>query len=256
MKKYALIGDHLSHSHSPFVHSEIFKDFNIDATYEKIECTIDELGSIINKLRTGEYSGYNVTIPYKLEVMKYLDEVSPEALEIGAVNTVAYKDNKVIGYNSDYYGFYSELLYYNVEVRDKDCYILGTGGASLAVYKALKDLGGKVLFVSRNPKNPKTISYEELENRNIDVLVNATPVGMFPNVGVSPVKKSIAKRAKYVLDLIFNPKETQILKDANSKMNGLCMLVLQAVKSEEIWQNMEYTKDRKELLERIERGLE
>ena len=143
-----------------------------------------------------------------------------------------------------------------VEVRDKDCYILGTGGASLAVYKALKDLGGKVLFVSRNPKNPKTISYEELENRNIDVLVNATPVGMFPNVGVSPVKKSIAKRAKYVLDLIFNPKETQILKDANSKMNGLCMLVLQAVKSEEIWQNMEYTKDRKELLERIERGLE
>lgn len=252
MKTYALLGEKLSHSHSPLIHNEIFKDLNIDATYIKLECKSDELKSIINDLRNGKYSGFNVTIPYKKEIMQYLDEIDPNAKAIGAVNTVALKNGKVIGYNTDYFGFKNELIYFNVLCKNKNAYILGTGGASLAVYRALLDLGANVYFVSRNSKNDKTISYEELKNKDIDILVNATPVGMYPNVDASPVSKEIALKAKYVLDLIFNPKITKILEYANSKMNGMYMLVGQAIKAEEIWQDTNYNKSIEELVKRIE----
>ena len=252
MKTYALLGEKLSHSHSPLIHTEIFKDLNVDARYIKLECSSSELEGIINGLRTNEYSGFNVTIPYKKEVMKYLDEIDSSAKKIGAVNTIAYKNGKIIGYNTDYFGFKNELIYFNVLCNNKDAYILGTGGASLAVYRALLDLGANVYFVSRNPKDDKTISYEELENRNIDILVNATPVGMYPNVDASPVDEKIAKRAKYVLDLIFNPKITKILEYAGSKMNGMYMLVGQAIKAEEIWQDTVYSIGIEELVKRIE----
>lgn len=252
MKKYALLGEHLSHSYSPLIHKEIFNEYGLDATYELLECKKEEIPAIIDMLRKGIYSGFNVTIPYKLEVMQYLDEISEEALAIGAVNTIAYKNGKVIGYNTDYYGFKGELSYYNVDVKGKSCFILGTGGASLALYKVLSDLGGNVYFVSRNPKNDKTISYDALNECELDVIVNATPVGMYPNVGVSPIDKDIAKRAKHVLDIIFNPSQTQLLLDANSKMNGLYMLVGQAVKAEEIWQDKDYPSQIEKLLNRIE----
>lgn len=252
MKRYALLGEHLSHSCSPLIHSEIFKDMNINATYELKELNALELQSAIDDLRSNKYNGYNVTIPYKKEIMKYLDEISDEAKEIGSVNTVANVNGKIIGYNTDYYGFYNELLHFNVEVKNKDCYVLGTGGASLAIYKALKDLGGNVYYVSRKPMNDITISYEELSNKNIDVIVNTTPVGMYPNLGVSPLDKTITKKARYVLDIIFNPRQTQLLLDANSKMDGLFMLVGQAIKAEEIWQNRSYNNSIDSLLKRIE----
>ena len=256
MKKYALIGEKLGHSHSPLVHSEIFKDFNLDYKYEKIECSIDELEGVIDNLKKGIYHGYNVTIPYKKEVMKYLDEISPEAKAIGAVNTVALKNGKAIGYNSDYYGFRDEVLHYNIDVKGKNCFILGTGGASLAVHKALIDLGGNVLYVSRNPKNDLTISYDELNKvKDIFLIVNTTPVGMSPNIGVSPIDKSLAQRSKYVMDVIFNPRQTQLLLDANSFMDGFYMLVAQAVKSEEIWQDRKYEGDVSLLAKRIEAKL-
>ncbi len=252
MKKYALLGEKLSHSYSPLIHNKIFKTYGIDASYSLLECQKEELKDIIDSLRSGEYSGFNVTIPYKIEVMKYLDEISSEALAIGSVNTIAYKDGKVIGYNTDYYGFYNELLYYNVPVKNKNCFILGTGGASLALYKALIDLGGNVKYVSRSKSNDNIITYDELEKENIDLLVNATPVGMSPNIGVSPVSSEVAKKSKHVVDIIFNPKRTQLLLDSNSSMNGLLMLVGQAVKAEEIWQDKKYPKDVIELLKEIE----
>jgi len=255
MKKYALLGEHLSHSCSPLIHQNIFKAYNIEASYEKIELSKDEIPAVINKLRTGEYSGFNVTIPYKLEVMQYLDEISDEAKAIGSVNTIAYINNKVVGYNTDYYGFYEETVYYGVEVKNKDCYILGTGGASLALYKALVDLGGNVKYVSRNPKNSDTIDYAMLEKSNIDVIVNATPVGMYPNIDASPISEAVACKAKYVMDIIFNPKQTLLLKYANSEMNGLFMLVGQAIKAEEIWQNKKCPIDTIELVKKIEREI-
>lgn len=236
MLKYGLLGEHLSHSYSPQIHKMVFEYLNLDASYELIEKNKDELKEMIDKLRAGEYQGYNVTIPYKIEIMQYLDEISSEAQAIGSVNTVLYRDGKVIGYNTDYYGFYNELLYYRVEIKNKNCYVLGTGGASLAIHKALIDLGGNVKYVSRKPNNSGTISYEELEKEEIDVIVNTTPVGMYPNVDSSPISEAIASKAKAIVDIIFNPRTTKLMSMSNNSYNGLLMLVGQAIKAEELWQ--------------------
>jgi shikimate dehydrogenase len=234
--KFGLLGAKLGHSFSPAIHNKIFEYLEIDATYELIELNEDDLESQIAKIRSGEYQGYNVTIPYKKDVMKYLDEISDEAKAIGSVNTIALVNDKVIGYNTDYYGFYQTIIYNNIKVENKDCYILGTGGASLAIHKVLSDLKGNVTYVSRNPKD-NNISYEELESKNIDLLVNTTPVGMYPNVDKSPVSKEVAQKAKNVVDIVFNPLKTRLLIDSNSSFHGLYMLVGQAIKAEEIWHN-------------------
>ena len=249
--KFGLLGEKLGHSHSPLIHNEIFKDFNIDATYEKIEIKSDELKHYIDLLRNGTYNGYNVTIPYKKEIMQYLDEIDDHAKKIGAVNTVANIDGKIIGFNTDYYGFYNELIYYNVPCKNENAYVLGTGGASLAVYHALVDLGSNVKYVSRTPKTDNQISYDDLRKENIDILVNTTPVGMYPNINESPLDLETIKKAKYVLDVIFNPKKTKLLEIANSDMNGFFMLVGQAIKAEEIWHNRKYEFKIEDLLDRI-----
>lgn len=235
--KFGLLGAKLSHSFSSIIHNKIFEYMGLDATYELIELEQDKLEEQISKLRNGIYQGYNVTIPYKKEVMKYLDEISLEAQAIGSVNTIANINGKIVGYNTDYFGFYETIVYNNIKVLDQKCYVLGTGGASLAIYKVLKDLGGDVYYVSRTPKE-NCLTYEDLKNATIDVLVNTTPVGMYPNVGVSPVSKEVASKAKSVIDIVFNPLKTQLLIDSNSPYHGLYMLVGQAIKAEEIWHNI------------------
>ena len=228
--KYGLLGEKLSHSYSPIVHKFVFEQLHIDATYELLECDVEGLKYYIDELRKGNYNGFNVTIPYKKTIMSLLDEIDDKALKIGSVNTVYVKDNKVIGTNTDYDGFLKTLKYYNVEVLNKSCYVLGTGGASLAISAVLKDLGGNVTFVSRNPKE-NIISYNELENKDIDILVNTTPVGMYPNIDQCPVSLNVINNSKVVMDIIFNPKITKLLEYAKSNINGLYMLVLQAIKA-------------------------
>lgn len=250
--KFALLGEKLGHSFSPIIHKEIFKDFNIEATYELKEIKKEEILDTLNLLKTGVYNGFNVTIPYKKEVMKYLDIIDDKALEIGAVNTIKCIDGKLIGYNTDYYGFKEEVIYNNIDVKGKNCYILGTGGASLALDKALRDLGANTYFVSRNPSNKNTISYDELNNVNPYLIVNSTPVGMYPNCDSSPIDEALASKAKYVMDIIFNPLKTKLLQYANSNMNGLFMLVGQAIKAEEIWHGKSYNGSIEKLLKRIE----
>ncbi len=235
MKHYGLLGEHLSHSYSKMIHQYLFKEFNLDADYSLIECQEQDLKYWIKKIRTKEFSGFNVTIPYKKKIMSYLDVIDEKAIKIGSVNTVYLLDGKVHGTNTDYDGFLETLNHYQIDAKNKNCYILGTGGASLAVLQVLQDLGGICSTVSRTP-NTNQIGYFELKNKDIDLLVNTTPVGMYPNVNESPVPKEIALQAKTVIDIIFNPERTQLLKDANSGMNGLYMLVLQAIRAEEIWQ--------------------
>lgn len=183
--------------------------------------------------------------------MNYLDEIDEKAKAIGSVNTIYFKNGQVIGTNTDYDGFLATIQKYQIDVLNKECYVLGTGGASLAIAKVLKDLGGLVCFVSRTPKEDQ-ISYLELENKKIDILVNTTPVGMYPQMDACPVSDSIIHKSTIVMDIIFNPKQTKLLKKATSQINGLWMLVMQAIKADEIWQHQSIHLDLQPLLEKLE----
>ena len=249
--KFGLLGEHLTHSYSPLLHKELFKLKNIDATYELIEIKENEIKDYINKIRTGEYSGFNVTIPYKKEVMKYLDVIDDAACEIGAVNTIYMRDGVVCGTNTDYFGFIEELKYYNIDVKNRSCLVLGTGGASLAASKALLDLGAEVKFVSRKPVDGQ-LSYQDLEKTDLDIIVNTTPVGMYPNIDNSPLTKEVAARANVIVDIIFNPQVTKLMSYNKNSYNGLMMLLMQGAKSEDIWLNKTYDINYKEIYKKLE----
>lgn len=242
MKQYGLLGEKLAHSYSKCIHTYIFQALHIEAEYHLLECKEAELPKYIAKLRRKEYNGFNVTIPYKKVIMKYLDEIDAKAKKIGSVNTIYIKKDKVIGTNTDYDGFFETIKKYKIEVKNKDCFILGTGGASLAISQVLSDLGGNCHFVSRTPRG-SVLGYPDLEAKEIDLLVNTTPVGMFPTIDESPVSKEIAQKARVVMDIIFNPRQTKFLSYANSSIDGFYMLIMQAIKAEEIWQNQTLSLD-------------
>lgn len=251
MKHYGLLGERLSHSYSAIIHNYVFEKLSISADYSLLECREEELKGYMELLKQGRYSGFNVTIPYKKKIIEFLDKIDDKALRIGSVNTIYLENGKVIGTNTDYDGFYETIKKYQVEVKNKNCYILGTGGASLAVRQVLEDLKGNVTLVSRTPTYNQ-IGYLELEKKDIDILVNTTPVGMYPNMGISPISKELASRTGVVIDIIFNPFETQLLKDACSSINGLYMLVMQAIKAEEIWQKKRIELDEEEIYKKLE----
>lgn len=242
MKLFALLGEHLSHSYSPIIQNRLFELKGLDYKYELKEIAKDEIKDTLELLRKGIYSGYNVTIPYKKEVMQYLDEISDEAKAIGAVNTIKCKDGKLIGYNTDYYGFSMELNHYNINVSGKRCYVLGTGGASLAVKKALVDLGAIAISVSRT-KSKDTITYDELDVDSNDIIVNTTPLGMYPNVNASALSKDVANKAFCIVDIIFNPSTTLLMSYNKNSYNGLLMLIGQAAKAQDIWLDKEVAVD-------------
>lgn len=232
MLKYALLGEKLGHSLSPEIHTEIFKALDINASYTLVETTPSGIKEELIK-----YDGLNVTIPYKTEVMKHLDALSDEAEKIGAVNTIY--ENK--GYNTDYFGFGKMLEINEIPVKEQVVYILGTGGASKAVNQYLKDHEAtEIIFVSRSKMGEHIINYDALIEKSGDLIINTTPVGMYPKIDESPVTKEVMKNFKYAIDLIYNPFETKFLRLAKAEdlitTNGLYMLVGQAVKTEEIWQ--------------------
>ena len=248
MNKYGLLGHKLSHSASPIIHKYIFDKNNIEGSYELIEIEEEQLPEYVEKVRNGIYSGLNVTIPYKKKIIPFLDELSPASLNIGAVNTVYLKDGKVIGDNTDYLGFIDEVNAYNIDVCGKDVYILGSGGASRAIVYALKILGANPIVVSR--KIGFGISYDELKSiDHYSLIVNTTPLGMYPRCGECPLDVDTIKKADSVLDIICNPKVTKFMEASKEGYNGILMLIFQAIHAEEIWQNKSIEYDLSELLE-------
>ena len=246
MNKYGLIGHHLSHSYSPIIHNYLYNKNGIDASYSLIEVEENGLRKCIEDLKNNVYSGYNITIPYKQKIMAYCDELTEASKNIGAVNTIYLKDGKVIGDNTDYLGFITELESYNIDVFGQKIYVLGNGGASKAICYALKKIGGTPIIVSRNGEG---ISYHELENINYyPVLVNTTPVGMYPDINGCVIEEHLIKRAGVCIDLIFNPQVTKFLSYANCGYNGLLMLIFQALHAVELWQQREITYDLEELM--------
>lgn len=244
MKKFGIIGFPLGHSFSPGYFNEKFQNEGIDAVYERHELpSIMEFPEVINA--NPELAGLNVTIPYKQQVMEYLDSISREASAIGAVNVVKVEHNgkKMIlkGFNSDVIGF-SRSISPLLEPHHKKALILGTGGASKAVDYALKQLGLETLFVSRSAKEGM-IQYENVTSellKEYEVIVNCTPCGMAPHFDECPAIPYDSLTGNNLLyDLIYNPDETLFLKHGRIAgavtKNGLEMLLLQAEASWEIW---------------------
>lgn len=254
MAKYGLIGGKLGHSFSSGIHEKYFGILGESSTYGLFEVAEDCLKSALEGFSNDGFSGLNVTIPYKRSVMEHLDEISAEAQKIGAVNTVKFENGRKIGYNTDYYGFGKALEKFGVEIENKRVYILGTGGAANAVYAYCRDKNADGVFVSRNPKNG-AIGYDELKANAQGVLVNCTPVGMYPNIDATPIDS--VSEFDSVVDLIYNPSTTKLLKKAAecgvSAVNGLYMLVAQAVCSEAIWHGAEFDE---KIIDEIYNGME
>ena len=243
MKVFGIIGKPLKHSFSPAYFNDKFKELGLkDYIYRTFELNeVSDFEELCRKEK--ELCGLNVTIPYKEAILPYLDVVDEAAKNIGAVNTITFKNNKKRGYNTDVIGF-EKTIQPLLKPNHKKALILGTGGSSKAVKFVLEKLGIEFLFVTSKENNAAgAISYKQLNNETIgeyNVIVNCTPVGMFPHVNEKPVLPYDAITSSHlVIDLIYNPAETLLLHEAAKRgatiSNGYKMLVEQAEASWKIW---------------------
>ncbi len=261
-KIFGLLGYQIKHSFSPAMHSAAFKALGIKAEYRLFEKKPKELTDFFKKLRSGSIEGLNVTIPYKEEALRYLDEISQEAELIGAVNTILVKGESLIGYNTDGSGFVLSLRKEaGISPQDKKIVIIGAGGASraISVHLAREKAANIILsdiipdkaeklasHIRKNISRVKvsTVKKEKLNSgvRAADILINATPVGMKPNDPL-PIDPRILHPRLLVCDLIYNPPKTKLLTEAEKigakTLNGLGMLLYQGALAFAIWTGRE-----------------
>lgn len=236
--EYGLIGEHLGHSFSKEIHNRI-----ADYDYFLKEIEPDRLKDFIT---SREYRGLNVTIPYKQDVIAWLDEVDEAALDIGAVNTIVNRDGRLYGYNTDYLGMRELILSNGMDLQAATVLILGSGGTSKTAYKVAESLGAKqIIKVSRHPKNGE-ITYEEAyrDYSYADAIINTTPCGMYPDTEGCPIDVSRFTNLRAVVDAIYNPLNTRLVLSARQRgikaSGGLYMLVAQAVKASELFFDTTY----------------
>lgn len=240
--KCGLLGRKLGHSYSPQIHSMLG-----DYSYTLFEKEPNEIEVF---LKHGDFTGINVTIPYKKDVIPFLNALSPAAQKMGAVNTIIRrKDGALFGHNTDYFGFASMVKKSGLDVSGKKVLVLGSGGASNTVVAVLTELGADAVVISRTGEN----SYGNLAlHMDAAAIVNATPVGMYPNTLKSPINLDLFPRLEGVLDLIYNPARTQLLLDAEKRNlvteNGLWMLVAQAKEAAEFFTGSPIADDRIETI--------
>lgn len=224
--KYGLIGNKLGHSFSKEIHERI-----AHYTYDLIPLNQDEF---INFMKNKDFKAINVTIPYKKDVIPYLDEIDEQAKTIGAVNTIVNKDGKLIGHNTDYAGFAYMVHHHNISMKDKKVLIIGNGGAAQAVKAVVKNQQAKEMIIVGRTVKDNVISYEECYRKHTDsqIIINTSPVGMFPNLYETPICLDKFHQCEAVLDVIYNPITTKLTLDAQDLnipyVNGLEMLVAQA----------------------------
>lgn len=275
-KLYAVIGDPIAHSLSPIFQNYLLELKNINAIYIPLKVTADTLGDSLKLLRNN-FEGFNVTIPHKQNIMQYLDEIDPSAIEYSAVNTVKVIDNKLIGYNTDGIGFIKSIENVNVNLKGKKVLLLGAGGAAKVIASEIIKLGGNLTIANRNIergmqlKNRLEKSYStpvitvtpKESDTPFDIIINSTSVGMYPNVDESPINQDVLRGAELVYDVIYNPPETKLLKLGSKfgakTINGLSMLIYQGLKSFEIWTEEQVTygeegKIYRKLKDRLYRG--
>lgn len=225
--QYGLLGRHLAHSYSPQIHEHLGS-----LPYDLFEMEPEQVGEFV---RSGNVAGLNVTIPYKKAVIPYCDELTEQAKSLGAVNTIVRKDNgHLVGHNTDYFGFLQTVKKSGLHLSGKKVLVLGSGGASTTAVAVLKELGANVVVISRSGEN----NYNNLHHHyDASLIVNATPVGMYPVVDATALEISPFQQLEGVIDLIYNPARTVLLQAAEKRMlvsqNGLWMLVAQAKESAE-----------------------
>lgn len=260
MDKYGIIGFPLSHSFSPHIHNLAFNNLSINANYEILSIKPNVFESEIKKLKKSDYRGFNITIPYKQKIIPFIDEIDPLAKKVNAVNTILKKDNKWFGYNTDIYGFLKPLEKSITSI--KSVLVIGAGGAASAVcFSLLRYRNISLLSIlNRSVEKAQRLAYQLKKEYDLninagslevgsdlifDLIINTTNVGMGNLIDINPFNISNNSHKKTVVyDLIYNPECTQFLKLAHHNglktINGLEMLIGQAMKSFSIWTNREF----------------
>lgn len=262
INKYIVIGNPIKHSISPFIHNNFFDSIKKrDNIYNSL--LVENLDkNVIDNFFKEKIKGINVTLPYKIDIIKYLYKIDKEALMIGSVNTLKYTENGYIGYNTDIYGMEDTFLENNVNIKDKTVLIIGAGGSGYtASFMAIKNKAKKIIIANRTYKNSvnlkehilnyykneniHTIPLENInETKNVDIVINTTTLGFLEKSEISPLDDSFFKNNKvdFVFDIIYTPLKNKLLKIAENNniknTNGFSMLIYQALKSQEIWQDI------------------
>lgn len=244
-----LIGKNINYSQSPEIHNNYYKKNNIPFFYKIFNLNKDQIDDFIKDLHKNKIRGFNVTIPYKETILQYLNDIVYPADKIGAVNTVVVQEEKLVGYNTDYIGFIKSLQYYNIQVKNFRCLIIGSGGSAKCIYYALKELNAKeICIISRNPEEAKLKFEEKVKILNIkdenkvdryDLVVNCTPIGGPNFKEQKPIELKELKKNCVVYDLNYIPKRSKLLKEAKEKgafiVNGEKMLIFQAYSAIGLW---------------------
>ena len=250
MKKYLLIGNPINQSLSPKLHNYLFSKMDVQATYEKKELKLEELENIISDLKNEKISGLNVTIPFKKNIISFIDELSSEAKESQSVNTIYKKGNKILGHNTDIAGFELSLRHINFDIKNKKVLILGAGGVVPSIILGLEKLGSSEITLSnRTQENVESLkktfkfikSIKWGETTDFDVIINATSIGL-KNGEDFIIDYSEGKSGKLFYDVIYNPRKTKFLEKAEKKgnkiENGKMMFIYQAHQSFTLWHNI------------------
>ncbi|MCK5177337.1 MAG: shikimate dehydrogenase [Candidatus Aenigmarchaeota archaeon] len=270
-KLIGVIGKPIEHSMSPPMHNAAFLKNSLNYVY--LAFGVEDLGGAIKSMLALNIRGYNVTIPYKTEVIAYLDQIEPVAKKIGAVNTIVNENNILKGYNTDYIGAI-EALEEKIKIKDKKAIVLGAGGASRAICFGLLNKGAEVLILNRTVEKGMQLADELNQHwknkassmsvneatiqltKNYDILINTTSVGMHPKINQTPLEKKFLAKNLLVMDIIYNPLQTQFLKDAKNigckTISGLKMFVNQGAISFELFTGK---KPPKEIMEKTVKDL-
>ena len=257
MKKFFVIGNPIEHSLSPTLHNYWIKTNGIDASYEKRKLNENELEKFVSQLREKKINGINVTVPFKKSVIPYLDELSTEAQNTQSVNTIYFRDNKVIGHNTDIIGFETSIKKSEYDLKNKEAFIIGAGGVVPSIIFALIKMRVSKITVSNRTKEKADSLKNLFQNIEIvdwgkipkfDIIINATSLGLKKEDKINLDFSSISNR-KFFYDVIYNPKETNFLKIGkslgNKALNGKLMFIYQALSAFNIWHRLKPDIDHK-----------
>ena len=251
MKKFLVIGNPIEHSLSPILHNYWIKINGIDAIYKKQKLNKDELEKLISQVKKKEISGINITVPFKKAIIPFLDELSIEAKSTQSVNTIYLEDNKVVGHNTDIFGFENSIKNLNYSLINKEVLILGAGGVVPSIIFALNKMKvSKIKISNRTKENAESLKniFKNIETvewgkiPNFDVIINATSIGLKKEDKINLDFSSVSKNSLFY-DVIYNPRDTNFLKMGrslgNTTLNGKLMFVYQALSAFNIWHGIE-----------------